>query len=91
VSDAPDDLRFAFLKKLEQVVKQLGSGTIAVYQVRKSWMEEEDIFEELGQRLAKALPNEPTETMKLYMKLGQSITDIRRVNALTIVKAEVPC
>jgi hypothetical protein len=54
-------------------------------------MEEEDMFEELGQILAKALPKEPTETMKLYMKLGQSITDIRRVNALSIVKAEVPC
>ena len=91
VSDTPDDLRLAFLKKLEQVVKQLGSGTSLIYQVRRSWMKEEEMFEKLGQKVAKALPKEPTETMKLYIKLGQSITDIRRMNALTILKAGVLC
>lgn len=69
VADKPDDPRLMFLQKLEQVVKQLGSKATAIYHVLPN-----SNFETWGQKLAQALPKEPTGTMRLYMKLGYSYT-----------------
>ena len=73
VSNAPDDPRLALLKKLELLVKQLGSSTIALYQVQECGMDAVDVFQEMGKKLADALLKEPTQTMKLYMKLGEFV------------------
>jgi len=75
VGNAPNDPNLVCLKKLEQAVKQLGSDTTAVYQIQRSKISDGDTFEDLGQMLAKDLPEEPTEFMKLYAKLGKLITD----------------
>lgn len=69
VADKPDDPRLMFLQKLEQVVKQLGSNATAIYHVLPN-----SNLETWGQKLAQALPKEPTGTMRLYMKLGYSYT-----------------
>jgi hypothetical protein len=71
VSNAPDDPRLALLKKLELLVKQLGSSTTALYQVQECGMDAVDVFQEMGKKLVDALLKEPTQTMKLYMKLGE--------------------
>jgi hypothetical protein len=70
VGDAPNDPKLVCLKKLEQAVKQLGSDTTAVYRTHWSEVSDDDTLEALGQMLAKSLPKEPSEFMKLYMKLG---------------------
>jgi hypothetical protein len=75
VGNAPNDPKLAYLKKLEQAVKQLGSDTTAVYRMQRSKISDSDKFETLGQMLANHLPEEPTEFMKLYAKLGKLITD----------------
>ena len=75
VGNAPNDPKLVCLKKLEQAAKQLGSDTTAVYQMQPSKICVGDEFETLGQMLAKDLPKEPTEFMKLYAKLGKLITD----------------
>ena len=65
----------------------MGSNTTAVYQVQISKkIEEDDKFEVRGQMLAKALPKEPTEFMRLYMKLGRLITVIKAGIALTMYR-----
>jgi hypothetical protein len=75
VGNAPNDPTLICLKKLEQAVKQLGSDTTAVYQMQPSRISDGDEFETLGQMLAKDLPKEPTEFMKLHAKLGKLITE----------------
>ena len=75
VGNAPNDPKLVCLKKLEQAVKQLGSDTTAVYQMQPSKIRDGDEFETLDQILAKDLPEEATEFVKLYAKLGKLITD----------------
>ncbi|KAL9100392.1 MAG: hypothetical protein Q9163_004235 [Psora crenata] len=65
VGERPDDQRLAYLKKLEHVLRELGSDTAAVYHVQKS------MFGILGAMLQRSLPSEQSETMRLYTKLGQ--------------------
>jgi hypothetical protein len=84
VGAGPDDPRLACLKKLEQAAKQLGSDTTAVYQLQMSEVTEEDEFNVLAESLAKALPKEPTQFMKLYTKLGQLIAVAKLNSALTM-------
>jgi len=70
VTDAPDDARLICLKKLEQAAKQLGSDATAVYHSPNTIMDDDKQFELLARLLEKNLPREPSNTMKLYMKLG---------------------
>jgi Protein of unknown function (DUF4238) len=74
VGDTPNDPRLVFLRKLEQVARQLGSNATAVYRVQRTKLNEEEMFERLGQILAKSLSKKPNKTMRLYMKLGQLVT-----------------
>lgn len=68
----PDDLRLRLLKKLEQLVKQMGSDVTAVY--RTGTQENREEHEEILARiLEENLPKEPTEFMQLYIKLGEFI------------------
>ena len=72
VTDTPGDSRLACLKKLEQVAKELGSDSTAVYHVVRTEQEGNRKLESLSQQLDEHLSNvEPSDTMKLYMKLGQ--------------------
>jgi hypothetical protein len=84
VGAGPDDPRLACLKKLEQAAKQLGSDTTAVYQLQMSEVTEDGEFNVLAEMLAKALPKEPTQLMKLYAKLGQLIAVAKLNSALTM-------
>jgi len=78
-SGMPDDPRFLLLKKLEQLVNEMGSDVTAVYrthsqvqQNQEQFIEEqEDIF---AQILEENLPKEPSVTMQLYTKLGRFIS-----------------
>ena len=62
------------LKKLEQAAKQLGSEVKAVYYSK-------DYESELAPKLEESLPKEPSEFMKLYMRLGQHITMVKSPSA----------
>jgi hypothetical protein len=84
VGAGPDGPRLACLKKLEQVAKQLGSDTTAVYQSQVLEVTEEDEFNALAEMLAKGLPKEPSQFMKLYAKLGQLIAVAKLNSALTM-------
>lgn len=70
--DVPDNLGRLFIKKLEQAVEKLGSVTVAVDKVQNPRSDPEDALDILSEMLEKSLPKEPSETMKLYMKLGGS-------------------
>ena len=83
VGAGADDPRLACLKKLEQAAKQLGSDTTAVYRLQISEVTEEYEFTVLAKRLAKALPKERTQFMKVYTKLGQLIAVAKLNSALT--------
>ena len=67
VTNAPDDARLLCLKKLEQAARMLGSDVAAVYHIDDNVDEQ---LEHLSQLLERALPGEPTDFMRLYMKLG---------------------
>ena len=84
VGAGPDDPRLACLKKLEQAAKQLGSDATVVYQSQVSEVSEEDEFNVLGEMLAKGLPKEPSQFMKLYTNLGQLIFVAKLNSALTL-------
>ena len=71
--DVPDNLGRLFIKKLEQALEKLGSVTVAADKLQKPKSDPEDALDILSEMLEKALPKEPSETMKLYMKLGRSI------------------
>lgn len=53
--------------------RHLGSSAVAVYEAFKpTTMDEEEMFDILGQRLARSMQKEPiSDTMALYAKLGQ--------------------
>ncbi|KAJ9616680.1 hypothetical protein H2200_000399 [Cladophialophora chaetospira] len=68
----PDDPRLIFPRKLEQAVKLLGSDVSAVYRVQKANMDEEEELEASGRMFASGPLLEPTESMKLYARLGGS-------------------
>jgi hypothetical protein len=69
-----DDPRLACFKKLEQAAKQLGSDVAAKYLVVEK--EKQEKFEQLTQLLEDNLPSEPTDWMKIYLKLGEfSVTN----------------
>jgi hypothetical protein len=70
-SDAPDDPRLLFIKKLEQVLKGLGSDTTAVYQTIPGKFDCEAQEELLARILEENLPEKPTEFMQLHIKLGK--------------------
>lgn len=62
----PPDTTLVFLRKLEQVVKQLGSNATAVYHKAMP----RDVFKIIGRTMAEKFPKEPTEFMKRYQTLG---------------------
>jgi hypothetical protein len=71
-----DDPRFCLLKKLEQLVREMGSEATAVYNIRDQIRTNIEIHEEeheeiLSQIFERYLPKEPTESMQLYAKLGR--------------------
>jgi hypothetical protein len=90
VGDRPDDPRLISLKKLEQAVKQLGSDTIAVYHVQKLKIDDDEMLGILGQKLKESLPVEPTDSMKVYMKLGQFNAVIESHTGLTSYRWRCP-
>ena len=82
--DVPGDLRRLFIKKLEQALEKLGSVIVAVGKVQKPKSDPEDTLDILSEMLEKALPKEPSEVMKLYMKLGRFINLIDSGIELTL-------
>ena len=73
IFETPDDVRLVGFKKLEQAAKQLGSD-IAASDIAATCLvleEKQEKMEQLTQLLEKNMPNEPTDTMKTYMKLGE--------------------
>ena len=71
--DVPDNLGRLFIRKLEQALEKLGSGSVVVGKVQRPKSDPEDVLDILSEMLEKALPGEPSETMKLYMKLSRFI------------------
>lgn len=71
VGSKPDDSRLNFLKKLENVVKKMGSNVVAVYHTRKNMPTEEEIFETIAQKMEPKPVEERGEHMQLYMRLGE--------------------
>jgi hypothetical protein len=73
--DAADDPRLLFLRKLERLLSEMGSQTRAVYHIQKHGLNEEmvEMVERFGQFLEKHLPEEPSEFMQLYTKLGNCV------------------
>jgi hypothetical protein len=71
VYDEESDLRLAYLLKLEMVLQHLGSDKKLVYQRQRSPPNQEQILELMGQELLKYLPEQPTEFMRLHLKLGE--------------------
>jgi hypothetical protein len=85
ISDAADDPQLAYLKMLQQAAQQLGSTSVAVYERQKlKEMDEEGIYETLGQMFERAIPKEPNNFIALYTKLGQSLR-FSHPNELTIL------
>ena len=73
LGDVPGGPKRLFIKKLEQALEKLGSVTVAVGKVQKPKSDPEDSLDILSEILEEALPKEPSEVMKLYMKLGRLI------------------
>ncbi|OBT69547.1 hypothetical protein VE03_01179 [Pseudogymnoascus sp. 23342-1-I1] len=79
VSGKPDDRRLVFLRKLEQVVQQMGSNVVAVYHSRNITPTNEET-DELVARMMELNnpPEERTEPMQLYMRLGGSYATLMK-------------
>ena len=69
VGPAPGDTTLVFLRKLEQVVKQMGSNVTALYHEQVP----RDALEAFGRSMAEILPTEPTVFMKHYQTLGKPL------------------
>lgn len=69
-----NDLHLSYLLKLEKVLRKLGSDKALVYQSHSAKTNDRT-FEIVGSRLAEYLPEQPTEFMQLYMKLGELPSD----------------
>ena len=71
VSSKPDDRRLIFLQKLEHVVQQMGSNVIAVYHTINNTATNEERDEQVARMMElNHPPEERTEHMQLYMRLG---------------------
>jgi hypothetical protein len=70
VSSKSDDRRLVFLRKLEGVVRAMGSDVTAVYHTLVDPPTEEEWLEEFGRVAAESLLEQPTAFMRLYMKIG---------------------
>ena len=71
VESSPEDQRLKFLRKLEKVVRGLGSNVRCTYQTSKQSYQDPQVL--AGQMLMGSLPNardNPTDFMQLYSKLG---------------------
>lgn len=71
IGDDPDDQRLLFLKKLEQIPKQLGSDITAEYHVLKPELQNEDQSKIFSEAIQKCPACGLSTSMKLYVKLGQ--------------------
>ena len=71
VSDEANDSRLQYLRKLEQVLHQLGSSGCLVYRPC-SIPDQEQLLVMMGQELAKRLPEQATEFSRLHMRLGKT-------------------
>ena len=72
VSDETKDFRVQYLRKLEQVLRKLGSNGCLVYR-SLSIPDQEQQLVMMGQELVKHLPEQPTEYMRLHLKLGKML------------------
>ncbi|KFY44361.1 hypothetical protein V495_03503 [Pseudogymnoascus sp. VKM F-4514 (FW-929)] len=72
VSSKSDDRRLVFLRKLEGVIRAMGSDVTAVYHTLVDPPTEEEWLEEFSRVAAESLPEQPTAFMQLYMKIGGS-------------------
>ncbi|EED23296.1 conserved hypothetical protein [Talaromyces stipitatus ATCC 10500] len=70
VGGETNDVQLSYLLKLEKILRKLGSNKKLVYQLRSAELTDDVIFEFMGDMLTKNLPEQPTEFMQLYMKLG---------------------
>lgn len=77
--NTPDEPRLAWLKKLEQAAKQLGSNTKAVYRLFTSEIDQEREIEALGQMLSENFPKELPPAMRPYIKLGQLMNMTKQI------------
>jgi len=79
VIDVQDDPMLLLLKKLEQVVKQIGGNVVAIYNLQRSKLtkaekyEMEDWMAETLGHLLENDPPKPTEFSQLHIKLGKYI------------------
>lgn len=71
VSHEKNDTRLSYLLKLENVLRKLCSDKALVYQFHNLKPIDAGIFKTLGNEIAKYLPEQPSEFMQLYMKLGE--------------------
>lgn len=68
----------SYLVKLENISRKLGSDKGLVYQSHGAELTDDRIFETFSSSLAEHLPEQPTEFMQLYMKLGERPSDDQR-------------
>jgi hypothetical protein len=78
VGNQANDPKLLYLSKLEYILKQLGSDKRLVYRSLSEKRTEDEILEIMGDDLAKHLPEQPSEFMQLYMKLGELPSDGQR-------------
>ena len=87
INQANDHKRL-YLSKLEYILKQLGSDKRLVYQLQSDKLTKAKILEVVGDKLMKYLPEQPTEFMQLYMKLGELPSDGQRTFLTKCSQAE---
>lgn len=82
--------RLLFLKKMECILKQMGSNITAVYQVSNSTSIDDNLSEIFGRIIQKNLPNESSGILELYMKLGKSSAVVYLRPELTLYRWKCP-
>lgn len=80
VDNETNDPKLKYLSKLEYILKQLGSRERLVYQLQSAKSIDDGIIDIMGDKLKKHLPEQPTEFMQLYIKLGELSQDNRRIS-----------
>lgn len=75
VDDEAYDPKLLYLRKLERVLKQLGSHESLVYRPRNARLTGNEFLDFTEEDLTRYLPEEPSEFMRLYMKIGKHLTE----------------
>jgi uncharacterized protein DUF4238 len=71
VGNESDDPILFHLLKLEKTLRKLGSDKNLVYNLHSAELIDDGSLEIMGNKLIEYLPEQPTEFMQLYMKLGE--------------------